>query len=148
MTEYLPKYVTLGIGLLITVAGMLFFKNVFGALFDGEKEQVIIKSSFWKVVHVQKRVALVSKDDFYRLYALGGKAGKSGGPELVVIKPPLLEEETSDFHAVIHPNTSDSFFSECMVIIVERYKDEGGYTKERMRSFWVKNSESIRSADR
>jgi hypothetical protein len=140
----LKKLLMVGVGILVSLVTFFTSRDSFGFLFDSKKEKLIFESAFWRVVHFQNHQANVGTDHFYRLYSKTDGAGKPSEPQLIVIKPPLVERETSEFHAVIHPNSLDSFYSQCMVIVVERFKNERGYSDERMKTFWVRNAKDIR----
>jgi hypothetical protein len=117
---------------------VIYMFRTSGFFGPAEIEKTVIESAFWRVTHLKKAQPSGGYEQFYRLYDL------RNGAKMVSIGPPFMPQLETDFHAVVHSNTSDAFYSDCLVIVYQKQAGADGSGAHRLRSFWVQTGNRIK----
>ena len=89
---------------------------------------------FWRVSLVKIKHPAGGSEQFFRLY------NTREAEKRIVIKPPLLLKETSEFNGVVLANTSDGIYPEMIIHVIERFNNERGYSDSRFKMFRVNDT--------
>ena len=121
----------------LLVMGIFLVAIAYNSYAFGPKETektVTTVGSFWRVSLVKIKHPAGGSEQFFRLY------DTREGEKRIVIKPPLLLKETTEFNGVVLSNTSDGIYPEIIIHVIERFNNERGYSDSRFKMFRVNNN--------
>ena len=117
--------------------GIFLLAIAYNSYAFGPKETektVTTVGSFWRVSLVKIKHPAGGSEQFFRLYDTRDVEKR------IVIKPPLLLKETTEFNGVVLSNTSDGIYPEIIIHVIERFNNERGYSDSRFKMFRVNNN--------